>query len=84
MSALTLSPMQSSVLGAVKRHKVISARELTYVISFSQFQIEEALDWLLSKRLVYLSSGGVPKRYKPRIEKSENEDNDVNNLANYD
>lgn len=84
MSTITLSPVQNSVLGAVKKHKVISARELTYVITFSESQIQEALDWLLSKRLVYLSSGGVPKRYKPRIEKSENEDNDANNLTNYD
>lgn len=68
--------MQTSVLNMVKRHKVISALELTYYLpSYTQYRIQEALDWLISKRFIILSTGSYPKRYKMKeIKGHKNED----------
>jgi hypothetical protein len=67
---------QTFVLNTIKRYKVISALEMTYYTKiYSLSAIEKAATALWKKNLVFLSSdGGYPKRYKPREEKSENDD----------
>ena len=70
MSFVELTPTQGIVFGALKAHKVISALEMTYHVDLALPEIQEALDFLLGRRLCYLSSdGGFPKRYKIREEK---------------
>lgn len=75
--SLSLTPAQTTVFNAVKRHKVISALELTYHVKLHLERIQESLDWLLSKRLIVLSTGSYPKRYKPREEKRRKNEEDL-------
>lgn len=67
---------RSFVMNTIKRHKVISALEMTYYTkSYSLSEIEQAISVLWKKNLIFLSSdGGYPKRYKPREEKKNNDD----------
>jgi hypothetical protein len=74
--SLSLTPEQATVFNTVKRHRVISALELTYCVKFSLGKIQESLDWLLFKRLIVLSAGSYPKRYKPREDKKRKNEED--------
>lgn len=69
MSNIILTSEQGVVLGLIKRHKCVSALEMTYYTDLNVSQIEEAANFLLYKRLIIQSDNGTPKRFKPRVEK---------------
>jgi hypothetical protein len=84
ISTLDLSPVQKTIHNLVHHHHFISALEMTYYCKFSLYEIEQAIQFLTSNRLIMKARGCYPVRWSPIIDRKrrsqeENDDETIDN-----
>lgn len=62
-ASLTENNIDSIVLNTLKNNKFSSVAFVSHITHISDKEISKSFDRLLSRQRIYLSVGGVPKRY---------------------
>lgn len=74
---LTENNVDSIVLNAVKNNKFSSTAFISHITRLPENAVQESFNRLLHLRRIYLSVGGVPKRFSHISEQNSYTDNDV-------
>ena len=79
---LTDNNIDSVVLNTLKNNKFSSVSFISYITSLSEKTVSDSFDRLLSINKIFLSVGGVPKRYSHHSERKNNNDDNEDEQLN--